>query len=53
MLKVKRDDFYELNNNDDDFNLDNVNNLFKQISDEYKKEDDDKEEEDGREENQF
>ena len=53
MLKVKRDDFYELNNNDD-FNLDNVNDLFKQISqnhsDDEKKEEED--EEDGGEEDE-
>lgn len=35
MLKVKRDDFYELNNDDGSFNLDDVNNLFAQIQDKH------------------
>lgn len=44
MLKVKRDDYYDLNNNDEGFNMDDVNNLFSQIQNRY--EDDDEENED-------
>ena len=36
MLKVKRDDYLELNNEDGKLNLDNVNDLFKKISENYK-----------------
>ena len=45
MLKVKRDDFYELNNDDNNFDLNDVNNLFKQISNSHINEESDKEEE--------
>ena len=46
MLKVKRDDFYELNNDDNDFNMDNVNDLFKQISNNYNKSEEEEEDKD-------
>ena len=44
MLKVKRDDFYELNNNDEGFNMDDVNNLFSQIQNKYEDEKDESKE---------
>ena len=45
MLKVKRDDFYDLENQDGSFNMDDVNNLFKKITDKYDNEEDEEKEE--------
>lgn len=45
MLKVKRDDYLELNNEDGNLNLDNVNDLFQKIKENYEEE---KEKNDGR-----
>lgn len=51
MLKVKRDDYLELNNEDGNLNLDNVNDLFKKISENYKEENEEKK--DGRKEDEI
>ena len=48
MLKVKRDDIYDLNNEDGGFDLDDVNNLFMKIQNNHENDDsnnDDDEEE--------
>lgn len=47
MLKVKRDDYLELNNEDGNLNLDSINDLFQKIKENYEE---DKEKKNGREE---
>lgn len=46
MLKVKRDDYLELNNEDGNLNLDSINDLFQKIKENYEE---DEEKKDGRE----
>lgn len=39
MLKVKRDDYYDLNDNEGGFDMNDVNQLFSQIQNRYEEED--------------
>jgi len=45
MLKVKRDDIYDLNNEDGSFDLDDVNNLFMKIQNNHDDEESDTDDE--------